>query len=606
MSFGSFINCEAWHENPLIDPMDEIPIKYGDGMYKYLFQQCATKVTPTISDCDAWIARPNLDPQTGTAISIPDPESYAWQKACGYYKRRKEIKAAVDAKAGASPEELYQAYLGAEYLPTLKRTQPFTDIGYAGLESPLSGEFKTYPCPKLEAILNTICTTQLTQDIYYSFAKYRHNFIKHIAYESGSCYGGELEFTIDKPEFTKAKLTSEALNLDVCAGRSLIVVDISWYPPINRNRTPDEAITSGHAMMLLIDTHNKIIEFFEPNGPDASWVPIMTLELWEYFNDKPEYTGYTFIEPGEDQYCPTSGLQYVSQDRMCANWSLLYAYLRITCPNVPRADLIEMLRSQGQEYLRHLMQQWHCYMWKYAWDNYIIQAVDAERNLWKESLSERKYLDVPFQLEGWWKDLEILRGQIQRAFSAEDYKTVAELGNTYTNLYKTIIPAFDEVRRVEDIRKKLPQKFSYEQIELNSIYYRILDDFKTKQYAKILDDAKEYDRLYKEITTPKPVVTPSWLTQTPFQAATTPAFSFKSIPSIFTASQPEQKIPSTNPFAGFSQPSPFTFNLPKGQSQFSFTSTPQTNPFGGFTQAPFSSQPTAANPFAAFSQPAFT
>jgi hypothetical protein len=68
MSFEPFVNCEAWHENPLIDPDDELPIKYGDDMYKHLFQQCSINITPTMNECDAWIARPNLDPQTGTSI----------------------------------------------------------------------------------------------------------------------------------------------------------------------------------------------------------------------------------------------------------------------------------------------------------------------------------------------------------------------------------------------------------------------------------------------------------------------------------------------------------------------------------------------------------
>jgi hypothetical protein len=278
--------------------------------------------------------------------------------------------------------------------------------------------------------------------------------------------------------------------MNPCFSRPIIAVNISWTgAPFDWTQELDAQVgkfrraglTIGHTMMLLLDTRHKTIEFFEPNGPHAPWVKVIVPALHSYFRDIPEFAEYKFIDPAEGQYCPRSGLQFVSQDQMCANWSMLYAVLRASCPDITSADLIEMLRSRWREYLRFLMQSWSCYMWQYARENYIIEAFDAEndfaRNTLRPNIIAGLYLTPA--------DLEILRVRFYQAYESGDFQTAV-----------IIDQAYDEVLRI----KALHTSVNYE--PLDGIYRQMQTDLMAQQYADVMAEAKAYDRLYAEINPP--------------------------------------------------------------------------------------------------------
>lgn len=176
------------------------------------------------------------------------------------------------------------------------------------------------------------------------------------------------------------------------------------------------------------------------------------------------------------------------------------------------------------------------------------------------------------------------------AYEVGDYKTAVDLAAILNKLYANIKPAIDAVLHVRELQDGLSMTQLY-QIghngwSLNALYTHILNDLRSKQYAKVLDDAKEYDQLYQEITTLKPVILPS-------PAMTMPAFNFSSTPSLFPPSQSTQTLPmpaGQNPFANFTQSNPFTSAFPKTEDLFSGFSQSNQKPFT------FSTQPVEGQP----------
>ena len=75
------------------------------------------------------------------------------------------------------------------------------------------------------------------------------------------------------------------------------------------------------------------------------------------------FIDYDFISPMD--YCPRFGWQAAAGDAMCANWSLLYAILRIMCPNQSRDIIVDKLLLLGKDKLLDVMQRWHRYIARY-------------------------------------------------------------------------------------------------------------------------------------------------------------------------------------------------------------------------------------------------
>ena len=114
--------------------------------------------------------------------------------------------------------------------------------------------------------------------------------------------------------------------------------------------------SSGHANVIIIDTVNGIIEFFEPHGMYYTGNNVM------YNTPLIIKTVISQILPQNNQYifenvyqsCPNFGIQ--KNDSYCLAWSLFYTELRILNPDKKSKDIIEILsewtRDSTLEYIK--------------------------------------------------------------------------------------------------------------------------------------------------------------------------------------------------------------------------------------------------------------
>lgn len=114
------------------------------------------------------------------------------------------------------------------------------------------------------------------------------------------------------------------------------------------------AKTEGHANYLILDKKMKTVEHFEPHGGRSFIehmyrVPILEDVLRKYFLKN---FGYKYIPPRE--VCPYIGLQTVENayrrrlksvdpGGYCVAWSILYADLRLTYPDIPPLVLQDLV-----------------------------------------------------------------------------------------------------------------------------------------------------------------------------------------------------------------------------------------------------------------------
>ena len=222
-------------------------------------------------------------------------------------------------------------------------------------------------------------------DIYHGFATYRDAFmaelIKRIS--AGTCTGEKLDvriFAYNYPKLTVyegAYITERNVNpptLCKTGNWNLIAVTLKFNESDDDGESFNKRETT-HANYILIDQTTHEIEYFEPHGSDTPWSSIVLPVVKNYFSQHTDYGDYKFIPP--ELYCPAFGLQAISEDALCANWSMLYPILRISCPNIPRETLINGLLQGGKDFLDHLMAKWICYMWYFARYTGIIQAKDT-------------------------------------------------------------------------------------------------------------------------------------------------------------------------------------------------------------------------------------
>lgn len=105
-----------------------------------------------------------------------------------------------------------------------------------------------------------------------------------------------------------------------------------------------------HANMLLIDTHKKTVELFEPHGGRHNYSTIdgeqrayykVKRHLHKFF--KRYFPKLKFITP--EMYLPYHSLQY-NKDAyggMCVTWCILYLHYRILNPSISQQTLVRYL-----------------------------------------------------------------------------------------------------------------------------------------------------------------------------------------------------------------------------------------------------------------------
>lgn len=237
-------------------------------------------------------------------------------------------------------------------------------------------------CPAVNEVLNTICNTKLTQIDYRRMSKYREAFTKSLIDESG-CYIGQINLEVSG-EYSKSIYNwaivykDQLYSLKSCYDKiSIAYLGLTIAPYTDRTKIAgqylnffSEGNAYSHANMLIF--HQGNIKRIETNG-SAEWDDVVDKTLSEYFHTKyPEYK-YSNITPN------CIGVQAVTGDEFCANWSMLLAYIVVKCNN-PNIDQIhKQLSENGSYYLENLMNHWNCFMIKYIEDHKIFEAIiDAD------------------------------------------------------------------------------------------------------------------------------------------------------------------------------------------------------------------------------------
>lgn len=260
--------------------------------------------------------------------------------------------------------------------------------------SPLLGE-----CQMANRILNAPCRVRLRQARYYDMSQTRtqtltssgrrprqgtmtysvlDTVMKHLIDEQGSenvCLGGHVEITIqgspDGPNASDHRVvrSSDVTRVQVrpefgkrCARSQLIYfpVFLRWCDGkgVKAVNCPD-----AHSMAVLVDRQNRVIEYYEPNGSGVPWFQPVSDALASLFGTFARRNELEFRPVGS---CPRVGIQGVSGEAKCAYFSSLYMALRLGCTQIPPSALVTSLRDAGPDYLRNLIQHWHCFLIDYA------------------------------------------------------------------------------------------------------------------------------------------------------------------------------------------------------------------------------------------------
>lgn len=117
-----------------------------------------------------------------------------------------------------------------------------------------------------------------------------------------------------------------------------------------------------HAEAVIIDTKEKTIEFFEPNGPSAPWYPLVSSFLENILSH--QFPNYVFVSTAD--FCPLFGPQGVAGVPLCGAFSLLYLILRVHNPQITPRELINIWLELPKEASILIVEALICYSDEYA------------------------------------------------------------------------------------------------------------------------------------------------------------------------------------------------------------------------------------------------
>lgn len=132
-----------------------------------------------------------------------------------------------------------------------------------------------------------------------------------------------------------------------------------------------------HGEAIIIDTQEKTIEFFEPNGSYVAWYPFVSSFLENALVT--QYPGYRFISTSD--FCPLLGPQGLAKVPFCAAFSLLYLILRIHNPQFSSKDIIDIWLELPREALIILIEAFICYADEYSKYYNLRRLQDVYDNL---------------------------------------------------------------------------------------------------------------------------------------------------------------------------------------------------------------------------------
>lgn len=117
---------------------------------------------------------------------------------------------------------------------------------------------------------------------------------------------------------------------------------------------------SLHSNAIIIDSGTSTVEHFEPHGSAGinehnDWVSDAVVEASE--NEECKYID-------QADYCPTTGPQ--NADDYCTFWTILYIYMRISHPHVPRSDIMKALIFTHTEDYKQPVEHFIAWLWLFA------------------------------------------------------------------------------------------------------------------------------------------------------------------------------------------------------------------------------------------------
>lgn len=245
-------------------------------------------------------------------------------------------------------------------------------------------------CPLLTNILDAKCDEPFSQESYQKFAPFRVGFLARFLFTlPNACYGGLIHVVVNLAQKRARVYKDERVECD--ADLQGILVYIEFAPLRVSSKQVEEEIEklsrarqlpSGHAVCLIINRERKEFEYFEPNGSTTPWSPMVFDALKVHMGQ--EYPTFRWVNT--DEFCPVVGPQSESGLSMCANFSLLYLVLRLTCPHLEKEQVVELMfqrdtqretqndSTSGSASIAHLMQQWNCVLYSFTKQEHIPQA----------------------------------------------------------------------------------------------------------------------------------------------------------------------------------------------------------------------------------------
>lgn len=253
-------------------------------------------------------------------------------------------------------------------------------------------------CPTISMLMNKVCdlskyisgavAAEETVPGYHGIRDMRMMFIHHlIRNEKNVCFGGKIQvWQLGSKMYGFGKQPTPLDCRHDPDDLDTVFYDISlqfggdppndWIDNTLAKANPEmqEHLLSklkeaGHSLLLIINPETETYQIFDSNGENTTYNTLVHKYMVKEWLPKNDYVDYT---ENEDWWCPV-GIQDVTDEGRCENWSVLWIYLLITCGR-GIYELHQELLNKGKDYLRRLNDGWTCFMWAYCDISGIFEA----------------------------------------------------------------------------------------------------------------------------------------------------------------------------------------------------------------------------------------
>lgn len=242
-------------------------------------------------------------------------------------------------------------------------------------------------CWFLDEIFRTPCHKNVSE-VYASFDHYRDLFVKHFTTNFIGAKLGEINITLhgdaEIGEYSGAEVTL-IVHPDQKEEKkgeerpTLYLITITMQP---EDPTALLSKVYAHSTLLLVNRKTGTTEYFDPFGTGKSWNEPIMVVIKSLLEGDPEFKGLFFLPP--EEICPYLGPQAITRDEYCSHWTLLYAILRLMCPETLPNVLLDYLLGQGTQYVVTLLNYFTCWMSEYAKNTGIIEVTDKLDKIWRK------------------------------------------------------------------------------------------------------------------------------------------------------------------------------------------------------------------------------